>query len=209
MLPHNYWFCAERFLKKKKKKKRTWCVIKWNFRHLQVNKVTFPLVHRARLVCGSRSQMQGISFSSPSFRYWTPESLTLGLGLWAASNTHKAAGGKQNNVSVVALLLWKRTSLPLTACGDISPVSADTDDRFLIAASSLHHVPLFALILHPGIFGKHLLVTPVHDHSVRDPRGLITRTRALCRRGTLGPMTRRQLHTLKHFNSSELTGTDR
>lgn len=112
-------------------------------------------------------------------------------------------------MSVAALLLWKRTSLPLTARGDVSPLSADTEDRFLISASSLHHVPLFALILHLGIFGKHLLVTPVDDRSVRDPRGLITRTKALCRRGTLAPMTRRQVDTSKHFNASELTGTDR
>lgn len=177
-------------------KKKWWRVIEGNLLHLQVDKVTCPLLHLARLVCGSLSQIQGISLSSPSLRYWTPESLTTDEGLWAASNTHKeAGGGKQNHLSVVALLLWKRTSLPLTARGDISPLSADAEDRFLIGASSLHHVPLFALILHLGIWSKHLLVTPVDDHSVRDPRGLVTRTKALCRRRTLAPLTRPQVHT--------------
>lgn len=56
------------------------CVVKRILLHLQVDKVTCPLLHCARLVCGSRSQMQGSSFSSPSLRYWTPESLTLDEG---------------------------------------------------------------------------------------------------------------------------------
>lgn len=77
------------------------------------------------------------------------------------------------------MLPWNNGDSELTARGGTGPLPTDAD-QCLHSGPPLHLVTLFALIQHVGIFGKHLPVSPVDDHGVRDPRGLFARIEALC-----------------------------
>lgn len=135
--------------------------------------------------------MQLNDLSSPSPRYSTFDSLKSYLRCLTGSNTHKAAG-KSRFTRVWEQPSWRKSLPgPLTAGGRFGPFSADAVDELLIIGSSLHHVSVFALVLHLGIFGEHLQGGPVDHHCVEDLRGLSTRTGALYpKRGQFAPLTR-------------------